>query len=96
MKVCHISTLHARNDVRIFQKELLSLTKAYETFFIVADGEGNSEVNDVKIIDIGLRNSSRIKRATEDSNKALKKALELDCDIYHLHDPELLKIGFKA
>lgn len=95
MKVCHISTVHARNDVRIFQKELLSLTKAYETFFIVADGEGNSEVNDVKIIDIGLRNSSRIKRATEDSNKALKKALELDCDIYHLHDPELLKIGLK-
>jgi hypothetical protein len=27
--------------------------------------------------------------------RVLKKALELDADIYHLHDPELISIGLK-
>ena len=28
--------------------------------------------------------------------KIYSKAIELDCDIYHLHDPELINIGIKS
>jgi glycosyltransferase involved in cell wall biosynthesis len=81
--------------VRIFQKELKSLAKEYEAYFIVADGLGNDTKDNVRIIDIGLRSQSRLKRAIRDSKKALQKALEIECDLYHLHDPELLKVGLR-
>jgi len=95
MNICHISTLHPRFDVRIFHKECVSLTAKYDVNLIVADGLGDDVVNNVRFHDIGLGQSSRIKRAFIDSKKALNKAIELDSDVYHIHDPELLKIGLK-
>jgi len=94
-KICHITTVHPRNDVRIFHKECKSLSKYYEVYLIVADGKGDEEKDDVKIIDIGLRQNSRIKRARIDSKKALRKAIELNCELYHFHDFELIKVGVK-
>ena len=94
-KVCHITTVHPRFDTRIFHKECMSLSKKYEMHLIVADGLGDEKKNDIHIHDIGLRQTSRLKRAKIDTNKAFIKALELNCDLYHLHDPELIKIGVK-
>ncbi len=94
-KICHITTVHPRYDVRIFQKECKSLSKHFNIFLIVADGLGDEVKDNVHIIDIGLRQTSRLKRAKIDSKKALKKALELNCELYHFHDPELIKIGLK-
>ncbi len=94
-KICHITTVHPRYDVRIFHKECKSLSKYYEVYLIVADGLGDDEKDNVNIIDIGLRQTSRLKRAIIDSEKAFKKALDLNCDLYHFHDPELVKIGVK-
>ncbi len=94
-KICHITTVHPRYDVRIFHKECKSLSKYYEVYLIVADGTGDEEIDNVHIVDIGLRQSSRLKRAKIDSKKAFKKAVELNCDLYHFHDPELIKIGVK-
>jgi len=94
-KICHITTVHPRDDVRIFYKECSSLAQKYEVHLIVADGLGNETKNNVIIHDIGLRQSSRIKRAKIDSQKALTKAIKLNCKIYHFHDPELMSIGGK-
>jgi len=94
-KICHITTVHTRYDVRIFHKECKSLSKKYDVNLIVADGLGDETVDNIKIHDIGLRQASRLKRAKIDSAKALKKALELDCELYHFHDPELTRIGVK-
>ncbi|NOZ35753.1 MAG: glycosyltransferase family 4 protein [Chlorobi bacterium] len=94
-KICHITTVHSRYDVRIFHKECKSLSKYYEVYLIVADGKGDEEKDNVHIIDIGLRQRSRLKRAKIDSKKALKKAIELNCELYHFHDPELISIGLK-
>lgn len=93
--ICHITTVHPRYDTRIFLKECISLTKLYKVFLIVADGLGDEVKNNVHIYDIGLRQSSRLKRARIDSRKAYKKAVKLNCDLYHFHDPELIKIGVK-
>ena len=94
-RICHITTVHNRYDDRIFLKECISLTKEYEVFLVVADGKGNEIKENVNIIDIGLRQSSRLKRAKIDSKKALNKAKELNCELYHFHDPELLTITAK-
>ena len=94
-KICHITTVHSRYDTRIFLKECTSLTKLYKVHLIVADGLGDEVKNNVSIYDIGLRQKSRLKRARIDSRKAFKKALKLNCELYHFHDPELITIGVK-
>jgi len=93
--ICHITTVHSRYDTRIFLKECISLTKLYKVHLIVADGLGDEVKNNVHIYDIGLRQSSRLKRARIDSRKAFEKAVKINCDLYHFHDPELIPISLK-
>ncbi len=92
-KVCHITTVHPRYDVRIFEKECSGLAKAgFEVHLIVADGKGNEVKNGVIFHDIG-KPSGRINRMIKYPKLALKKALEIDAELYHFHDPELIKTG---
>jgi len=92
-KVCHISTAHQRNDVRIFQKQLKSLHQAgYECVFIVADGKGNENSDGISIIDIGNYRSKRLKRIFIAAKKAKKAAITTNAQVFHIHDPELLRV----
>jgi len=93
-KIVHLSSAHPRFDTRIFVKQCSSLTKKYETYLIVADGKGNETVQDVNIVDVGfyLGRKNRILNATK---AVYKKAIELNADLYHLHDPELIPVGLK-
>ncbi|OOF59116.1 glycosyl transferase [Rodentibacter pneumotropicus] len=96
MKVCHLTSVHSRTDVRVFEKECVSLAKNnIDISLVVADGLGDTLVKGVRIYDIGSRKKNRIKRVFETSQKVLEKALTLNADIYHLHDPELLVIALK-
>ncbi|MDY0143185.1 MAG: glycosyltransferase [Bacteroidales bacterium] len=93
--ICHITTAHTRYDVRIFHKECKSLSKTFENVnLIVADGLGDEIKDGINIYDIG-KPKNRTDRFLKMSSKALKKALEIKSDIYHLHDPELLRIALK-
>ena len=90
IKICHITTGHNTNDIRIFQKECVSLAKKdeYKVYF-VGPGKSRSERN-VEIIGVGTYPSSRFERVTSHAKKIVKAALELKADVYHFHDPELL------
>lgn len=95
IKICHITTVHTRYDVRIFIKECKSLAKVYnDVNLIVADGKGNETIDGIKIFDIGKPNG-RIQRMLKFPLKAFKKAIAIDADIYHFHDSELLSTGVK-
>ncbi len=95
IKVCHLSSVHPTFDVRIFQKECKSLAEAgYDVSLVVANGGEDKEVDGVKIYDVG-QPSGRMERIFKYSRKVYQKALELDCDIYHFHDPELIPYGLK-
>ena len=94
-KIAHLTSVHARYDTRIFLKECSSLAKAgYDVSLVVADSKGNEVKNGVKIFDVGVIHgkASRILKTTKN---VYKKALEIDADIYHFHDSELLPIGLK-
>lgn len=94
MKICHISSVHPSDDTRIFVKECSSIAKyGYETF-LVAKGESREE-NHVHVIGVGTPHGSRFHRMVAFSKKVYKTALALDCDVYHLHDPELLPFALK-
>lgn len=94
-KIVHLTSVHPRFDTRIFIKMCSSLTSAgYHVFLVVADGKGNEEKNGIEIIDVG-HSTGRLNRILKTTDKVYKKALELDADLYHLHDPELIPIGLK-
>jgi glycosyltransferase involved in cell wall biosynthesis len=92
-RVVHLTSAHPRDDIRIFLKECRSLSvSGHEVFLVVADSKGGGVFCGVKIIDVGLP-IGRIDRMFKVTHRVFAKALELDADIYHMHDPELLPIG---
>lgn len=94
-KSAHLSSVHPRFDTRIFLKECTSLANnGYTVSLVVADGKGDESKNNVAIFDVGA-SKGRIDRIRNAPGRVLAKALELDADIYHLHDPELIPIGVK-
>lgn len=94
-KIAHLTSVHTRYDTRIFLKECTSLAAhGYLTSLIVADGQGDEQKNNVNIYDVGA-SKNRLDRISRAPLRVLKKAIELDADIYHLHDPELIPIGLK-
>lgn len=93
-KVCHVTDTHQSTDTRIFIRECTSLAKAGYEVWLVAKGESREE-NGVHVAGVGESPVSRLKRWREFSRSVYEKALSLDCEIYHLHDPGLLPWGLK-
>jgi glycosyltransferase involved in cell wall biosynthesis len=96
-KIVHLTSVHLRYDIRIFQKECISLSKAgFDVTLIVADGKGNELKNNIKIIDVvNSLAQSRLVRIIKFPRLVYKEALKLDADVYHFHDPELIPVGLK-
>lgn len=95
MKIAHITSAHPRTDTRIFVKECQSLARAgFDVLLLVADGKGDELVNGVKFLDVG-KPSGRLDRIFRITKRLFDEAMRLDCDCYHLHDPELLPLGLK-
>lgn len=95
-KVCHITSAHGRYDVRIFMKQCRSLAKnGYDVTLIVNDDK-DDEVNDgVRIISTKFAPKNRIERFLNSKKLLLRKALEVNANVYQIHDPDLLFIGNK-
>lgn len=94
IKVCHVTSVHPRYDGRIFRRMCSSLAQNnYDVTLLVADNRDDEIKNDVKIVHVDPKFKNRVDRIFNSSNILLPKALEVDADVYHLHDPELLKLG---
>ena len=94
IKACHLTTVHPRYDVRILKKECVSLARhGYDVTLLVNDGQDTELVDGVKIISVDNCRTRRLSRILFSRKKMLKKALEINADIYHFHDPELLSVG---
>ena len=95
IKVVHLTSVHPRYDTRVFHKMCISMAnQGFDVTLVVADGKGNSIESGVNIIDVG-KFDSRFDRVVKATKKVYQKGLELNGDLYHLHDPELLHIGLK-
>lgn len=93
MKVCHFTSAHDTTDDRIFLKECQSLQKEGHEVFLVGRGESRED-SGVHVIGCG-EPKGRMDRFVFFSKRVYRQALELDCDIYHFHDPELLRYAEK-
>lgn len=94
IKVCHMASSHYPEDVRIFHKECKSLSKAGFDVYLVEVGD-TYDKDGVHIIGIGKQSESRLDVMTKDTKKVYEKALAVDADIYHFHEPALLPYGLK-
>lgn len=91
--IAHLTSAHPRYDTRIFLKMCRSLPVAgHAVTLVVADGNGEETRDGVRIIDAG-KPSGRFDRMVSATRRVLNRALAIDADIYHLHDPELLPAG---
>lgn len=96
MKICHLTSVHERYDVRIFLKQCRTLARAgHDVTLIVADGRGPEIKDGVHIVDTGARASSRLLRMTQTTRQVLAAARATGCTVFHLHDPELIPIGLR-
>ena len=90
MKICHMTSAHDSDDIRILKKQCVSLAKNENNeVFLVAKGE-NFEYKGVKVIGIGNPQGGRLNRIFKVGKLVYKKAAEIDADIYEFHDPELM------
>jgi len=95
-RVMHITTVHARDDLRIFRKECAALARSgYEVILVVGDGKGEALVDGVRIVDIGIRPSSRLARMRQQPRAVLASVLQEQPSLVHIHDPELLPMGVR-
>lgn len=90
VKVCHLSTVHQRSDVRIVHKECCSLAQAgYDTHLVIADGLPDETCKGVRIHGVA-KHASRLPRILISPLQILFKAIALNAKVYHFHDAELI------
>lgn len=94
MKVAHLTSVHRRDDTRIFHKECRSLSReGHDVWLVVADGLADEVRDGVHIVNSGPLSRGRTDRVLGATRRVLALALDVDADVYHLHDPELLPAG---
>lgn len=89
MKVCHLTSVHPAHDTRILLRECVSLRNAGHDVTLVAPTEQDSEYNGVKIVAV-KKQKGRLKRMLITTRDVYNKAMSVNADVYHFHDPELI------
>lgn len=96
MKVCHITSAHARYDARIFGRQCNTLVNnGFDVVLVCCDGIPKEIKNGIEITsfsDHKLTKKERLKLLLCNS-KFIKYLLSLNADIYQFHDIELIEIG---
>lgn len=96
MKICHITSVHDYRDTRIMLKECVTLKRiSNEVHLIAVNNDSLIEYKGIYVHGIKKTNEKRLTRIIKASKKFYSKAIELDADIYHFHDPELIPLGKK-
>ena len=91
-KICILTSVHTAFDIRIFQKEAKTLSKAGYNVTLIAQHNRNEVVDGVKIIALP-KPRNRFVRIFGLTWRVFYLALSQHADVYHFHDPELIFIG---
>ncbi|MBV8222355.1 MAG: glycosyltransferase, partial [Candidatus Eremiobacteraeota bacterium] len=93
VRIAHLTTVHQPLDARIFHKEAKALRQHGYDVSVIAQGTRSFTRDGIRIIPI-RPSTSRVGRVTLTAYSMLAASLRVDADIYHLHDPELIPLGF--
>ena len=91
--VCHVTTAHQSNDVRVFERECRSLS-TLPGISVVLAGPGLMPPG-TSVHHYGLKNRpvGRFQRFSSAPLRAMHALRIIDPDIIHFHDPELLPVA---
>jgi glycosyltransferase involved in cell wall biosynthesis len=84
-----LTSAHPAFDVRIFHKECKSLARAGYDVTLIATAKENSFHEGIALKTLPAW-ENRFHRFLHGSIAVYKSALEVDADVYHFHDPELI------
>lgn len=90
MKVCHISSAHPIDDVRIYHKECSSLIEYGFDVELLGVLDAKVKTPQIKLHKFSNLKLNLLKRFFVLPRKIYKKAKRINADLYHFHDPELL------
>ena len=93
LRIVHLTSIHPRDDIRIFTKMCRSLADAGHDVHLVAPRADTAEVKssgNVTIHPVTFPRN-RFERMTSTVTKVLELACSLNGDIYHFHDPDFLR-----
>jgi glycosyltransferase involved in cell wall biosynthesis len=85
--ICHVTTAHPWDDVRIFQRMCCGLAESGLRVTLVAPREKEALVQGVRVLPTGLRGKAA---RLCGGPLLLRRLRRVGADIYHFHDPELL------
>jgi glycosyltransferase involved in cell wall biosynthesis len=91
--ICHLSTGHNADDVRIFFKECISLSKVKNYKVIICAPGSIPPGSGVIHFKISNPVSSRLIRFINSQLIFLKLIFKIRADVWHIHDPELLPVA---
>jgi glycosyltransferase involved in cell wall biosynthesis len=88
--ICHITTVHSADDVRIFYKQCLALAEK-EDYKVIICAPGNIP-SDTAVVHhkIPFARSFRPFRLINSQLISLKLIFTIKANVWHIHDPELL------
>ena len=93
-KIVHVTSAHPAFDIRIYHKEIISLTEAgYRIVLIAPSGPDEQAAGDRVDLRRFRRPRGRLSRFLCSSARILPPALAERGDLYHFHDPELIPLG---
>jgi len=88
-KVCVLTSAHPPFDVRIFHKECKSLARAGYEVTLLAPSKEDVDRDGVAVRGLPVW-KNRLDRFMRGSFAVYQRALKINADVYHFHDPELI------
>lgn len=92
VRVCHLTSVHAADDIRVVRKELLTLAGEGYEVHLVAPHSGRQMFEQI-VYHFVSPPSSRLARFWRVRREVFSMASLVDADIYHCHDIEMLALA---
>jgi glycosyltransferase involved in cell wall biosynthesis len=94
MRIAHVTTLHAPDDVRIFEKECATLAAAGHEVHLLAFAPPRGRLRGVVFHSLGeARPRPGPAGLARRLRAAWRAAQRIRADLYHVHDPELIPVA---
>ena len=88
-KIVQVTSVHPRNDNRIFEKYCKSFSKIGSVLLLVADGQADEVSSKIEVQSVTAKKSGRV----INSIRMAVKVFFTKGDVFHFHDPELLPLA---